>query len=127
MDDCAMNSTNNWRSTTSEDALKLILNNFRRFGISRIANITHLDILGFPVYIGLPPRGKTLSVSAGKGLTHVDSIVSAAMESIEIDVAENVDKGEYYICSYNELPRDSLLPFEFAPLACTVFLIETLL
>lgn len=115
MDDCAMNSTNNWRSTTSEDALKLILNNFRRFGISRIANITHLDILGFPVYIGLRPRGKTLSVSAGKGLTHVDSIVSAAMESIEIDVAENVDKGEYHICSYNELPKDSLLPFEFVP------------
>jgi len=109
------NSSNNWRSTSSEYAFKCIQENYKRFGIARIANITKLDHLNIPIYIGLRPRGKTLCVSAGKGLTDIDSLVSAAMESIEIDVAENIPESEYFNCSYKELPIEDQLPFDIIP------------
>ena len=110
-----INPTNNWRKTTSEAALDLLQKHHARFGLCRIADITSLDVLGFPIYIALRPRGKTLCVSAGKGLSHTDSIVSAGMESIEIDVAERVDLAEYFNASYNTLDRNQRLPFEYIP------------
>ena len=107
--------TNNWRNTPSNEAYHLILNHYKQFGISRIANITHLDVLGIPVYIGLRPGGKTLSLSAGKGLNHIDSIVSAAMESIETHAAENTAPEDYYRCCYDNLPSNDKLPLETIP------------
>ena len=96
-----MNVTNNWRSTSSSEAFELIKKFGKNYGIERIADITSLDVTEIPIYIGLRPRGKTLCVSAGKGLTRIDSIVSAGMESIEIDVAENVKQDLYNNSSYN--------------------------
>jgi YcaO-like protein with predicted kinase domain len=110
-----INPSNNWRKTTSEAALELIQKHHARFGLCRIADITSLDVLGFPIYIALRPRGKTLCVSAGKGLSHTDSIVSAGMESIEIDVAERVDPSEYFNANYSMLDREQRLPFEYIP------------
>lgn len=110
-----INPSNNWRKTTSKAALDLLQKHHARFGLCRIADITSLDVLGFPIYIALRPRGKTLCVSAGKGLSHTDSIVSAGMESIEIDVAERVDPAEYFNSSYITLDRDQRLPFKYIP------------
>ena len=107
--------SNNWRTTPSKEAYSLILAHYKRFGLSRIANITHLDVLGFPVYIGIRTGAKSLSVSAGKGMNHVDSIVSAAMEAIETHAAEFLDHNDYYSCCYEDLPSDNRLPFEFYP------------
>lgn len=107
--------TNNWRQTSSLDAFELIKKFHQRFGLTRIANITHLDCIGIPIYIGLRASGKTLCVSAGKGLNHIDSIVSAGMESIEIDVAEKGLTCEHLNTCYNELPSDQVVPFEFIP------------
>ena len=107
--------SNNWRKTSSKEAYSLILDNYKRFGISRIASITHLDVLGFPVYVGIRTGAKSLSVSAGKGMNHVDSIVSAAMEAIETHAAEFLDPKYYYIGCYEDLPSDNRLPFEMYP------------
>lgn len=109
------NHTNNWRQTKSSEAYSLILKHHADFGLVRIANITNLDYLNIPVYIGLRPRGKTLCVSAGKGLNHIDSIVSAGMESIEIDVAERVDQTEYFHSSYSQLSESVQIPFDLIP------------
>ena len=53
------------------------------FGITRLANVTGLDLVGIPVYQCIRPNSRTLAVSQGKGLTPEAAKVSALMESIE--------------------------------------------
>lgn len=58
-------------------------------GITRVANVTHLDSIGIPVALCIRPNAKHLSVSQGKGLTWELAKISAIMESIEGYHAEN--------------------------------------
>ncbi|GGM48847.1 hypothetical protein GCM10012275_19680 [Longimycelium tulufanense] len=58
------------------------------FGITRIADVTGLDIVGIPVYTAYRPLARTLSVSQGKGSTSLSARISAAMEAIELWHAE---------------------------------------
>jgi ribosomal protein S12 methylthiotransferase accessory factor len=60
------------------------------FGVTRLADITGLDILRIPVWMAVRPLGQTISVSQGKGATHVHAMVSAVMEAIELWHAECV-------------------------------------
>lgn len=60
------------------------------FGITRMADITGLDDVGIPVYLAIRPASATLSVSQGKGVTHMLARVSAAMEMIEFAHAEQI-------------------------------------
>jgi ribosomal protein S12 methylthiotransferase accessory factor len=108
-----------WRSIKSEDTFKLVTANIKLFGITRISNITYLDITGIPVYTCMRPRGLSVTVSAGKGLSHIDAIVSAAMESIEMDVAERVSQSEAIYASFDQLPDSSRIPFELLPVIST--------
>ena len=62
----------------------------RSFGVTRLADVTGLDILGIPVWMAVRPLGQTVSVSQGKGATHVHAMVSAVMEAIELWHAECV-------------------------------------
>lgn len=59
-----------------------------RYGITRVADVTGLDVLGVPVAMATRPLAKTLSVSQGKGQTLLLAKVSAAMESLEFWHAE---------------------------------------
>lgn len=61
----------------------------RRFGVTRIADVTGLDSLGVPVAMAVRPAATTLSVSQGKGRTYELARVSAAMEALELWHAEN--------------------------------------
>jgi ribosomal protein S12 methylthiotransferase accessory factor len=72
-----------------EDTLNLITPLFNHFGITRLADVTGLDVLGIPVVMAVRPLGTTLSVSQGKGSTLTLAKVSAAMEAIELWHAEN--------------------------------------
>jgi ribosomal protein S12 methylthiotransferase accessory factor len=58
-------------------------------GVTRCADVTGLDRIGIPVYCAVRPRGKTIQVTNGKGLRHVDARVSALMEALEIFHAED--------------------------------------
>jgi ribosomal protein S12 methylthiotransferase accessory factor len=58
------------------------------YGITRVAELTGLDALGVPVFSAVRPGAATLAVSAGKGLERDAAWVSAVMESIEVEVAE---------------------------------------
>jgi ribosomal protein S12 methylthiotransferase accessory factor len=58
------------------------------FGITRLANIPGLDMIGIPVWTVVRPLGLSLSVSQGKGATHELATVSGIMESIEVFHAE---------------------------------------
>jgi ribosomal protein S12 methylthiotransferase accessory factor len=53
------------------------------YGITRVADVTGLDVLGVPVAVSVRPLARTLSVSQGKGQTLLLAKVSAAMEALE--------------------------------------------
>lgn len=108
-----------WRKTSSRDVLSLIERERATFGLSRVVDITSLDITGIPVYLCIRPRGALFTVSAGKGITHLDSLVSAAMESIEIDVAERLNHDFATHSSYNQLPLKKRIPFHLLPAIST--------
>lgn len=61
-----------------------------RAGITRVADVTRLDRLGVPVFQAVRPRGWSLSVSQGKGVTAAAARVSAAMEAIELRCCEDL-------------------------------------
>ena len=81
--------TGTHRVCLPEDTLNLITPLLGHFGITRLADVTGLDVLGIPVVIAVRPLGKTLSVSEGKGATLTLAKISAAMEAIELWHAEN--------------------------------------
>lgn len=59
-----------------------------RMGVSRLADVTRMDGLGVPVWISIRPRGRILSVHAGKGLDSEQARVGAMMEALEHAGAE---------------------------------------
>lgn len=59
-------------------------------GLTRVADVTRLDVIGIPVYQAVRPRSRNLSVSQGKGATPMAARVSAAMEALELWHAEDV-------------------------------------
>lgn len=61
-------------------------------GITRVADVTRLDVIGVPVFQAIRPFSRNLSVSQGKGLTPMLARVSAVMESLELWHAERVEQ-----------------------------------
>ncbi len=76
------------RTRHPEETWSIIAPHLRRFGITRVADVTGLDTLGIPVAMAVRPLAKTLSVSQGKGQTYLLAKVSAVMEGIEVWHAE---------------------------------------
>jgi YcaO-like protein with predicted kinase domain len=64
---------------------------FASLGITRVAVITGLDVVGIPVVMVSRPNSRSLSVSQGKGIDLCAAKVSGAMESIEQHCAEHLD------------------------------------
>lgn len=63
--------------------LERVLPYLADYGITRIAELTHLDRLGLPVHTAYKPMGRSLSSGSGKGLTATQSKLGAAIEAIE--------------------------------------------
>jgi ribosomal protein S12 methylthiotransferase accessory factor len=59
--------------------------------VTRVADITGLDRIGIPVTLPVRPNSRTLATAAGKGLDLESSMVSGAMESLELHAAEWAD------------------------------------
>ncbi len=59
-------------------------------GITRVCEVTYLDVVGVPVWMAVRPESRSLAVSQGKGLTDELAAASAVMESIEAFHAENL-------------------------------------
>ncbi|MDS1270659.1 YcaO-like family protein [Lipingzhangella sp. LS1_29] len=76
------------RATSLEETHRRLAPMLHRHGVTRIADITGLDLLGIPVATAVRPNSRSLSVSQGKGLSWEASWASAAMEAIEHDHAE---------------------------------------
>lgn len=63
----------------------------QRYGITRVANTTHLDRIGIPVYCAMVPKSPDiLGVYNGKGVSDEAAIVSAVMEAAERQIGAAV-------------------------------------
>jgi len=71
-------------------------------GITRVANVTGLDVIGIPVVVVCRPNSRALAVSQGKGLTLEGAKASGIMESAESYHAERVS-GPLLLASQDEL------------------------
>lgn len=71
-------------------ALALAEAYLERCGITRVTDITRMDIVGIPVFSAIRPLSLTLAVNAGKGMTREAAKVSAIMEAIEYWHAEQI-------------------------------------
>ncbi|MBE3014620.1 YcaO-like family protein [Microbispora sp. NEAU-D428] len=92
-------------------------------GVTRVAELTGLDVIGIPVYQAVRPNARTLSVSQGKGITPMLARVSAAMEAVEFwhaeemaapsvvaTVAEVTSDLRYEVSDLPQVPRSVLSP-----------------
>lgn len=59
-----------------------------RFGITRVADVTGLDVIGIPVTHVFRPNARTISVAAGKGVELAAAKASGVMEAVEVACAE---------------------------------------
>ena len=75
-------ATDSYRALTSRDTLHQLQPVLKKIGITRLSNITGLDDIGIPVWQGIRPASRYLTVSQGKGLTHQQAKISAIMESL---------------------------------------------
>lgn len=60
-----------------------------RYGITRLARQTGLDVLGIPCFAAIRPNARTLSVNMGKGVDDAAAMASAVMEATEYAIAEH--------------------------------------
>src|SRR4051812_38127698 len=72
------------RSIPPAETMERIRPHFRAFGITRLANITHLDVIGIPVTLAIRPNADTLSQGSGKGFSLEAALASGSMEAIEL-------------------------------------------
>ena len=80
------------RTVDPASTLQRVQSVARLMGITRVANVTGLDVIGVPVVSVVRPNSKSLSVAQGKGLDLTAAKVSGLMESIETYHAEHITK-----------------------------------
>jgi YcaO-like protein with predicted kinase domain len=73
-----------------------------RVPVTRVADITRLDVLGVPVFAAITPLAKDLTTHLGKGLDKESARVSAVMEAVERVSAEQI-AGSVRRATYEEL------------------------
>ena len=83
-------TTGTHRSVHPEQTLTRVKPLMPVLGITRIANVTGLDVIGIPVVMVCRPNSRSISVSQGKGITLVQAKVSGLMESVESYHAEHI-------------------------------------
>lgn len=73
-----------------ETTLHRMRPHWARFGITRLAEVTRLDLdFGVPTFCAIRPTALVLQTSNGKGLTRSAAQASALMEAVELWHAEN--------------------------------------
>ena len=78
------------RTVDPEATLERLKPRLGALGITRIANVTHLDRIGIPVTMVVRPNSRSIAVSQGKGLTLAAAKASGVMESVETHHAERI-------------------------------------
>lgn len=83
---------NEGRSALEEAKQKLFLKStIDQVPVTRIADITSLDVLGTPVFAAVTPLATDLTTHLGKGLNEETARISAVMEAVERVSAEELE------------------------------------
>lgn len=90
------------RALPAADLLPLARSAARTAGVTRLADVTRLDRLGFPVWQAVRPLSRALSVHQGKGATHDDARLGALLEAVESHHAEMFDAAGP-VCAFEDL------------------------
>jgi thioglycine synthase len=93
------------RAIAPEETITFVESKLRTAGVTRIAEITHLDRVGIPVYSAIRPSAAegAVSIYAGKGATKTQAKASAMMESFERYSAElHDDISQRFVCGVFE-------------------------
>src|ERR1700748_1478781 len=91
------------RTQDPEATLARVMPLAARMGITRVAVLTGLDVIGIPVVAAYRPNSRSVAVHQGKGTTLVAAKASAVMEAVESYHAENIE-ADVRLASYRELP-----------------------
>jgi putative methanogenesis marker protein 1 len=100
------------RAIAPEDTIKNVESKLRTAGVTRVAEITHLDRIGIPVYSAIRPDAAegAVSIYAGKGATKPQAKASAMMESFERYSAElNDEHRQNFVCGIFEGSLDEYI------------------
>lgn len=84
-----------------EETLAWLIDRADLMGISRLANITGLDVIGVPVVVAVRPASRSLSVAQGKGKTVCEAKISALMEAAETFHAERIQQSLLFASQYD--------------------------
>ena len=77
-----------------------------RYGITRVADITHLDRIGIPVWSAVVPRSPDrIGVYNGKGPTREHAIASALMEAIERQICARCEMPQFVATAARVMER----------------------
>ena len=107
------------KSISPSKTIENVEGKLKTAGVTRIAEITHLDRVGIPVYSAIRPSAAegAVSIYAGKGATKTQAKASAMMESFERYSAEFQEGDGKSIISgaFNEMessinPKSLILP-----------------
>ena len=72
------------RTVSAEETVRRLGPLARRFGVTRVSDITGLDRIGIPVWCSVVPKSDDfLTIYSGKGRSHADARAGAIMEAIE--------------------------------------------
>lgn len=90
--------------------------------VTRITDITPLDVLGIPVFAAVTPLARDLTTHLGKGVDRETARVSALMEAVERVCAEDVGERVSRHATYRELLTSGAcaadpLSFDLPPLS----------
>jgi ribosomal protein S12 methylthiotransferase accessory factor len=78
-------------------------------GVTRLADVTRLDPIGFPVWQAVRPMSRALSVHQGKGGTDSEAQLGALLEAAESHAAESFECDDFR-CAFSDLPPDARAP-----------------
>lgn len=81
-------NTGTHRAVDPEETSRTIRPYLERAGVTRIADVTGLDVVGVPTTLAIRPNAQTMACSSGKGLTADQAYASGAMEAFELHAAE---------------------------------------
>ncbi len=90
----------------------------RAIGVTRIADLTHLDRVGIPVMGATRPMSRSMPTAQGKGLTRSEARIAAVMESAETFHAETIDRPLLFLSVTEMAARHTFLdpaPFAIDP------------
>lgn len=90
------------RLVPPEQTLEWVLRFSPAMGITRVADITGLDVIGIPVVTVCRPNSRSVTVSLGKGLDLAAAQASGVMESAEAFMAERITR-PLLLASVNDL------------------------